>query len=177
MVDLLAGPWGPLLIFAFRIVDVSLGTLRMLLAVRGRRYLPPLIGFVEVLVWVLAAGAVVQNLTSPLHVVAYAGGFAAGTAVGLWAENRLALGLATVQAITTVEAPDPASALRELGFGVTRLQGHGRDSEVNITYTVVRRRYVPDVVRTIESVAPGAFVSVQDERIVRRGWLAAVRRK
>ena len=82
MVELLSGPWGPLLIFLFRIVDVSLGTLRMLLAVRGRRVLPPLIGFVEVSIWVLAAGSVVQNLASPLHVVGYAGGFAAGTAVG-----------------------------------------------------------------------------------------------
>ncbi|MFO7588158.1 MAG: DUF2179 domain-containing protein [Gemmatimonadota bacterium] len=177
MIELLAGPWGPLLIFAFRIVDVSLGTLRMLLAVRGRRFLPPLIGFVEVLIWVLAAGSVVQNLSSPLHVIGYAGGFAAGTAVGLWAEARLALGVATVQAITRDVSVDVAAALRDLGFGVTRVIGHGRDGEVTITYTVVRRRHVPSVLRTIERVAPGAFVSVQDERIVQRGWLLGSRRK
>ena len=177
MVSLLSGPWGPLLIFLFRIVDVSLGTLRMLLAVRGRRLLPPLIGFVEVLIWVLAAGSVVQNLSSPLHVVGYAGGFAAGTAVGLWAEARLALGVATVQAVTRDPTVDVAGALRELGYGVTRVIGHGRDGEVTITYTVARRRNVPDVLRMIEAVAPGAFVSVQDERIVRRGWLTGTRRK
>jgi uncharacterized protein YebE (UPF0316 family) len=177
MVELLSGPWGPLLIFLFRIVDVSLGTLRMLLAVRGRRVLPPLIGFVEVSIWVLAAGSVVQNLASPLHVVGYAGGFAAGTAVGLWVEARLALGVATVQAVTRDPAVDVAAALRELGHGVTRVIGHGRDGEVTITYSVVRRRDIPGALRAIERVAPGAFVSVQDERIVRRGWLMGVRRK
>lgn len=177
MVELLAGPWGPLIIFLFRIGDVSLGTLRMLLAVRGGRLLPPLIGFAEVLIWVLAAGSVVQNLSSPLHVIGYAGGFAAGTAVGLWVEARLALGVATVQAVTRDVTVDVAAALRDLGFGVTRVIGHGRDGEVAITYTVVRRREVPGVLRAIELAAPGAFVSVQDERIVRRGWLTGARRK
>jgi uncharacterized protein YebE (UPF0316 family) len=177
MIELLAGPWGPLAIFMFRIVDVSLGTTRMLLAVRGQRLLPPLIGFVEVVVWVLAAGAVVQNLTSPLHVIGYAGGYAAGTWVGLWVEDRLAVGLATVQAIIPDGAGDVAGALRDLGFGVTRVVGHGRDGEVSITYTVVRRRRVRDVLGVIERIDPGAFVSVQDERLVRRGWMAAAPRK
>jgi uncharacterized protein YebE (UPF0316 family) len=92
--QLFGGPWGPLVIFLLRIVDVSLATVRMLLSVRGQKLLVPLIGFFEVLIWLFAAGNAIRHLSSPYHVIGYAGGFAAGTAVGLWVEEKLAFGLA-----------------------------------------------------------------------------------
>jgi hypothetical protein len=75
MIELLAGPYGPLVIFSLRFVDVSLGTMRFLLVTRGQRAPAALIGFVESLIWITAAGAAIQNLSSPLHLVGYAGGF------------------------------------------------------------------------------------------------------
>lgn len=177
MVELLAGPWGPLVIFGFRICDVSLSTLRLLLTVRGRRLLPPVIGFFEVLIWLMAAGAAVQNLSSPWHVLGYAGGFAAGNFVGLWVESRLALGLATIQVVSKETGPELAESLRGRGHAVTRVLGHGRDGEVQILYSTVRRRYVPEALGLVESLDPSAFVSVQEDRLARRGWLLAGRRK
>jgi uncharacterized protein YebE (UPF0316 family) len=76
------GPWGPVVIFGLRIIDVSLATTRMLLAVRGRRVLVPLIGFFEVLIWLFAAGTAIRFLDSPLHVLGYAGGSQRGTRSG-----------------------------------------------------------------------------------------------
>ncbi len=177
MVELLSGPWGPLLIFALRIGDVSLATLRVVMAVKGQRLWPPVIGFFEILIWIVAAGAAVKNLASPLHGVGYAAGFAAGTHVGLWLEARLALGLAAVQIVTSNDHRELAARLRERGFGVTELSGHGRDGTVGILFTSVRRRLLPQVLKAIEEEEPGAFVSVQDDRLVRRGWLLDRRRK
>lgn len=177
MIELLAGPWGPLVIFLLRIVDVSMGTMRMLLLVRGARVAAPAIAFFEILLWVVAAGAAVQNLGSPLHLIGYAGGFAAGTAVGVELEKRLALGISTVQAFCRVPHPDLADLLRSEGWGVTELEGEGREGAVTILSLVVRRREVPRVIEEIEEQDPDAFVTVYEDTRVRRGWLPGVRRK
>ena len=177
MIDILASPWGPLIIFFLRIGDVSLATLRIVMAVKGQRLLPPVIGFVEVLIWVVAAGAVVQNLSSPLHVIGYAAGFATGTHVGLWIEARLALGLAAVHIVTSSDHRELAARMREEGFGVTEMEGRGRRGPVNVLLTSVRRRSVPHVMHIVDAIEPEAFVSVQDDRLVRRGWMLDRRRK
>ncbi|MCZ7666925.1 MAG: DUF5698 domain-containing protein [Chloroflexi bacterium] len=83
---------GMLLIFCLRILDVSMGTIRTIMVVRGLRKWAVLIGFVEVTIWVVAISQVISNLNNLWNVLAYSGGFAAGTFVGMHLENRLALG-------------------------------------------------------------------------------------
>lgn len=176
MIDLLSGPWGPLFIFLLRVVDVSLGTTRLLLLTRGHRAGASLLGFVEILLWLAAAGSAIRNLDSPWHVVGYAGGFASGTAVGMWIEEKLAFGTLTVQAICRRPAPDVARALRDLGFGVTEMRGEGLEGPVDIVSTVVRRRVAPRAIQAIERDDPDAFITVYDTQ-ARRGWQAVARRK
>lgn len=171
------GPWGPMVIFLLRIVDVSLATLRMLLAVRGQRVVVPLIGFFEVLVWLFAAGNAIRYLDSPLHVVGYAAGFAMGNMVGLWVEERLALGLATVRIISEHGGVEMADALRDQGFGVTEFAGQGREGLVEVVYTVARRADVRRILQIADHWDPGAFVTVEEPRAIRRGWLLQKRRK
>lgn len=158
-------------------MDVSLATTRMLLTVRNARLQVALIGFFEVLVWLIAAGTAIQHLDSPWHVVGYAGGFAAGSVVGLWLEERLALGLARIQIIARDRGRELADTLREDGFGVTELEGRGRDGPVEVVQTVVRRRQTPAVLAHVDRWDPDAFVSVEEPRAVRRGWLFSGRRK
>lgn len=174
---LFAGPWGPLVIFGLRIVDVSLATTRMLLAVRGQRLLVPVIGFFEVMVWLFAAGTAIQFLDSPLHVIGYAGGFAAGNVVGLWVEEKLALGLATVRIISEHGGVEVADALREQGFGVTEFSGQGRHGVVEVVYTVARRSELKGIMRTVGLWAPDSFVTVEEPRAIHRGWQLQKRRK
>jgi uncharacterized protein YebE (UPF0316 family) len=175
LLPLLAGPMGPLLIFLLRILDVSLSTVRMLLMVRGRRLLVPLLGFAEVLVWIFAVGGVVSNLDSPLLMVAYAAGFAAGNWVGLWIEERMALGLATVRTVVREGGSTVAAALRDEGLGVTEQTGRGREGPVDVLYSVLPRRRVAPALRLIDELAPESFVVVSEPRAVRRGWMAVRR--
>jgi hypothetical protein len=116
-----------------RLVDVSLRTLRVKLIASGARWAASLLGFLGILVWLLAAGGAMQNLSSPLHVLAYAGGFAAGTALGMRLEEILALGVSKVQAVSREHGAEVAEGLREQGLGATAIRGEGRDGEVEIT--------------------------------------------
>jgi len=177
MIELFAGPWGPFLIFGLRVIDVTLATLRMLLTMRGQRVVVPFIGFFEALIWVLAIGTAIQNLQSPWHVLGYAGGFAAGTVVGIWVEEKLAMGLATIRVISRAEGQEIATALREEGFGVTEFDGYGRQGKVELLMTLVRRRQIGRVLTIAEALDDDAFISVDEPRTIRRGWMFPTRRK
>ncbi len=54
----------PLAIMLARICDVTLGTLRIIFLARGMKVLAPLLGFFEVLIWLVAIGQIMQNLSS-----------------------------------------------------------------------------------------------------------------
>ncbi|MGH7477697.1 MAG: DUF2179 domain-containing protein [Longimicrobiales bacterium] len=167
------GPWGPLVIFCLRIVDVSLSTTRVLLTMRNVRAAVPFIAVVEVSVWILAVGAAIRNLNSVWHIVGYAGGFATGNLVGMWIESKLALGLATIRIISQHGGVELAEALRERGFGVTEFAGHGREGLVEVVYTACRRKHIRSVLREVDRWDPEAFVTVEEPRIIQRGKLYA----
>jgi len=177
MEELFSGPWGPLVIFLLRIVDVSLATLRMLMIMRGRKLLAPLIGSVEVLVWIFAVGNAIRHLDSPLHLLGYAAGFAAGNWVGLKVEEKLALGTASVRVLSRHGGVEIAEALRERGFGVTEFAGYGREGTVEMVYAVVRRRDLRSVYEQIRIWDPDAFVTVEEPKTIQRGWMFEKRRK
>jgi len=177
MEQVLVGPLGPLLIFLLRICDVSMATLRLLYAVRGRKAIAASLGFFEILIWIVAVGAVVRNFESPTLVLAYAAGFAAGTYVGISIEEKLALGLAQVRVVSREGGIEIAEALREIGFGATEIMGQGREGRVEIIDTVVRRRDVKDVLKEVDRWDPDAFVSIEEPRSIQRGWLLSRRRK
>lgn len=151
----------PLLIFLARICDVSIGTLRMMMVISGHRVLSALLGFAEVLIWVLAVGGAVKHLDNPLALLAFAGGFAMGTIVGMSVERRLAIGYRVVRMISSNREIDLASGLRGRGFMATRIDGHGRDGPVEIVFLTVRRKVVPDLLAAASEIAPDAFVSVE----------------
>jgi uncharacterized protein YebE (UPF0316 family) len=172
-----ASAFGPLVIFALRIVDVSLATLRMLMIMRGRKQIAPLIGFFEVLIWIFAVGTAIKYLHSPLHLAGYAGGFAMGNLVGLWLEEKMALGMAAVRVMSQEKGLDIAGALHQAGFGVTQFAGYGRSGHVEVLYAVLRRRDVPIALKQIEIRDPEAFVTIEEPRTIHRGWLLEKRRK
>lgn len=168
---LFAGTYGPLIIFALRIVDVSLSTIRILLAVRGYKAVVPLIGFFEVLIWVFAVGNAIRFLDSGWHLLGYAAGFSTGTVVGMLIEERLAIGYATIRIVSRHGGVELANGLRRLGFGVTEFGGQGRDGRVEIVYTVCRRRDIPRVTGEVERWDPHAFITVEEPREIRWGWV------
>ena len=174
---LFSGPYGPLVIFALRIIDVSFATVRILLSMRNQRVMVPIIGFVEVMVWLFAAGNAIRHLESGWHVLGYAAGFSTGTMVGLWIEEKLAIGLATMRIITKRTDAQMATNLRALGCGVTEFIGAGREGKVDVVYTVVQRRDIRRVLDEVERLDADAFVTVEEPREIRRGWMYTTPRR
>lgn len=152
----------PLCIYLARVADVSLGTMRIITVSRGLRRIAPLLGFVEMLIWLLAIRQIFNNLNNPLCYLAYASGFASGIYSGMWIENRVALGLRVIRIITRYDAQQLIGNLRELGFGVTTIDAEGGTGPVKLVFTVVKRRDVVMVTQLAKKLNPNAFLSVGD---------------
>ena len=169
---LFASPWGALAIFLLRIIDVSCDTMRVIFAIRGKRLIAALLGFVQALVWIFAIGNAVKHLDSILHVLGYAGGYAMGTFVGVSLEQAIAYGVATVRIVSRTAGVEIANALRESGHAVTVFPGFGRDGAVEILNSVVQRGHLPDVLEIISKNDKEAFVTVEEPKVLRGGSLA-----
>ena len=115
----------PLLIFFARICDVTIGTIRIIFVSRGQKFLAPLVGFFEVLIWLIAIGKVMQNLDNIFCYIAYASGFAAGNFIGIYVEQKLAMGTLIIQVITRKDASELIDALKSKGYGVTAIPAAG----------------------------------------------------
>jgi len=167
----------PILIFLARVTDVSLGTLRIIFIARGRRKLAPLLGFFEVLIWIVVVSQVMQNLHSPLSFIAYAAGFATGNYVGMRIEDKLAIGTLIVRVIVPQEASRLMTRLHDAGYGVTSIDAHGSTGEVTLVYTVVKRKDLYDVMTIIQDTYPKAFTSVEEVRSTHEGIFPARTRR
>ncbi|WP_081702794.1 DUF2179 domain-containing protein [Desulfuromonas sp. TF] len=154
----------PFLVFFARILDVSIGTLRITFVSRGLKYLAAPLGFVESFIWVLAIAQVMQHLTNWGTYFAFALGFSAGNYVGLLLEERLAVGNLIIQTITCGEAPALTKALWNAGFGVTSVEAKGETGPVKVILTIVKRRDLDMVIHLIKQFHPDAFYTIEDIR-------------
>ncbi len=159
----------PLLIFLARVCDVTIGTLRLVSVSRGYKALAPLFGFIEVLIWIIVIGKVMENLDNWLCYVAYAGGFAAGNFVGICIEEKLAMGISVVRIFTKMDASELVKSLREQDYGATIIDAHGESGNVNIIYSMVNRSDLDSVEQLIKKFNPKAFYSVDDVRFAQAG--------
>lgn len=159
----------PLLIFVSRIIDVSIGTIRVIFISRGMRAIAPILGFFEVLIWLIAIGQIMQNLTAWYYYVAYAGGFAAGTWIGIWLEGKLALGVVNLRIVTQLDASELVRELRSRDFGVTAIDATGATGPVKVLLMLLTRQDLERVIKLVKQYNPHAFYSVEDTKFVREG--------
>jgi uncharacterized protein YebE (UPF0316 family) len=177
-VELFAGlpPWATALaVFSLRIVDVSLGTLRTIAVVEGRLKLSVLLGFFETLIWITAVAQVLTSVKSnPLILLAYCGGFAAGNAVGIQIDRRLALGVIVVRMFTSHAGAEIAAAIRRIGLKPTTFEGHGGEGPSTLIYVICPRREAPAVVRAAQAIDHEVYYSVDLVREYYGGAAAAL---
>jgi uncharacterized protein YebE (UPF0316 family) len=159
----------PIIVFFARICDVTLGTIRIIFVSRGLRKYAPFMGFFEVLIWIVVIGQLVQHLTSVTAYIGYAAGFASGNFIGMWLEDRLALGTYMLRVMITQKGDELLKAIHDAGFGVTEIEGKGSMGPVKLIYTVVKRRDVDKVLNIVHSINPNAFVTVEEIRTSEKG--------
>ena len=154
----------PLFIFLARTCDVTLATLRNVFIARNIRKIVPLLGFIEVLIWLVAVTQTVKNLNNIVSYLAFAGGYSMGIYVGLAIEERLALGKQVIRIITNQDTFNLITALRNANMGTTVIDGHGSKGPVKVIFTTLKRKDVQFVDNLINQHTPGAFYTVEDIR-------------
>lgn len=159
-----------LFIFFARVVDVSLGTLRMLMLVKGRRLPAATIGFFEVIIYVNALGRVVNQLDRWEYMLIYALGYSAGNFLGIILEERMALGYAGVEIIVQSESDRLVQLLRDSGFGVTVIEGWGREGAKDILTVIVPRRQMDTLMKLVNEHDSNSFTIVMDARKTMGGY-------
>lgn len=168
---LFASPWGALLILLSRIVDVSIDTMRVIFAIRGRRGIAALLGGCQAAIWIIVVSQAVQHVDSVLHVLGYAGGYAAGTFVGVTIERYVAYGTAMLRIVSAHGGPGIAQALRERGYGVTEVLGQGREGAVTILFAAIERSHLEDAMEIAMHHDASAFITVEEPKIMQGGLL------
>lgn len=159
----------PIIIFFSRLTDVSLGTLRHVFISKGYRKIVPFLGFFEVLIWIIVVAQVMQNLSNWVCYIAYAGGFAAGTYVGLLIEEKLALGLQVIRVITNQNSDELIAELKNSNHGLTIVDAQGAVGPVKMIFTIIKRKDVPQVVDKIATFLPNAFFTIEDVKNTSQG--------
>lgn len=159
----------PGLIFFARVLDVSFGTLRIVMVSKGHKLWAPVLGFFEILIWLIAIAKIFQNLDNWTCYIAYAGGFACGNYVGLLIEEKLAVGIVKIQIITRKSAQQLIENLIEAGYGITHHSAKGSSEYVSIIYSIVNRKEVQKVQDIVNKTNPKAFYSVEDVKSVNQG--------
>lgn len=164
---------GALGIFALRVSDMTLDTLRLLFVVRGKKGIAWGLGFFQSVIFVIAITSVLQNLDNPLNIIGYAAGFATGNVFGMLIEERLAIGYVKLSIVSSGRGAVLSHTLREAGFAVTEIPARGKDGMVSMLSVLVRRKDVERVQAIIREQDAEAFVIAEDVRPLRRGFWRA----
>lgn len=152
----------PVLIFLARVLDVSLGTIRIIFVSREMKYLAPVVGFLEVLVWLLAITKIMQNLDNVVNYLSYAGGFATGNFVGIMIEQKLAMGHMSVVVVTKKDPTMLINELEESKYRTTAISAKGDKSAVEMVFIISPRKRLQKVVNIVKKFDPNAFYSIED---------------
>ena len=150
-------------IFVLRLLDQTLGTLRILYVNKGKPVFGAVLGFIESAIWVVAISQVIQDLNDPFLIFGYALGFAAGTIMGSYIENTIAIGDIVVRIFAPKDSDSKqvAETLRNNGFGVTIINGEGMEGEVSISWCVTPRKRVREVLKIVSEINPDAYVTTE----------------
>ncbi|MDA3910990.1 MAG: DUF2179 domain-containing protein [Bacteroidales bacterium] len=160
----------PLFIFVARIFDVSIGTLRIILVNRGYKTLAPILGFVEVFIWVIAISKIMENLDNWINYIFYAAGFATGNFVGMYIEEKLAIGKVGVRIVTKRGADKLIKSIADNGFGITYIDAQGKYGDVHVIYSTCKRKRLHQLLALVHEYNPKAFYTIEDIRFANQNY-------
>jgi uncharacterized protein YebE (UPF0316 family) len=160
----------PLLIFFSRILDVSIGTMRLIFVSKGYKYIAPVLGFFEVIIWLVAISQIMQNLNNIMAYIAYGAGFAMGNYLGIVMEERMSIGTVLIRVMPKTETNDLIQRLRHHEFAVTTVDVEGMTGKTKMIFSIVNRKYIGDYVDIVQKFNPKAFYTIEDIKSVKEGY-------
>lgn len=160
-----------MIIFIINIIYVTFFTIRMILTLKGYRYIAAAVSTVEILIYVLGLGLVLDNLNEIQNLIAYAAGYGCGVIIGTKIEEKLALGYITVNVITADEDKRLPRILREKGYGVTDWSANGLEGNRSSLQILTPRKYELRLYETIKELDPKAFIISYEPKSIHGGFL------
>lgn len=160
----------PILIFLSRIVDQSMGIMRLIFAAKGYRKLVFIIGTFESLIWLVAISQIMKHLDNIFCYLAFPLGFATGNYVGVMIEEKISMGMVVIRLIPKKNTDNLIKALREKGYGVTAVNAEGMLGDVKMVFTTIRRKDTKAVIEIINQHNPNAFYTIEEVRTVSEGY-------
>ena len=148
-----------LIIFSLRLADQSLGTMRALFVAKNKPLYAAIIGLVESAIWIVAISQVIKDIDDPVLIGAYAAGFSAGTILGSYIERIVGVGNIVVRVFCPANSPSVAETLRDKGYGVTIIDGEGKDGPVKIYLCIIPRRKLNTVLNMIKEINPNSYIT------------------
>lgn len=170
----ISGPALYIIIFCAKIIEVSISTVRLVLINKGERVKGAILAFIEIMIWLIIVSSVLNNITEdPIKVFIYAIAFSLGNFIGVTLESKLAVGLASIQVVVNAENGEVlADILREQGFGVTIIDGRGKnDNRKNLLFVQLKRKKIPEAVKLIKQTNPDAYITVNDIKSMMGGYI------
>lgn len=171
---ILAALPGALMIFSLRIIDVSLGTIRVIYMVRGRRFIAAALGLIESLVFIFAVSRIVAGNPETVKMIGYACGFATGTLLGMTIERFIDSSSIIIRLIPKHRTSELLTTLRDRGYGVTSVRGEGRNGELTILFIVAPRKRAPRLLELIREHDPSAFITIDPVHKAYGGFIPSV---
>jgi uncharacterized protein YebE (UPF0316 family) len=160
----------PVLIFLARILDVSIGTLRLIFVSKGFKIYAPILGFFEVVIWLLAIGQIMQHLDNFMCYFAYGLGFATGNYIGIYLDEKMSLGTVLIRVVPKFDTTNLINHLRADNFGTSVVDIEGMTGKLKMIFTIVKRKDLKDVMRIIQEHNPQAFVTIEDVKTAKEGY-------
>jgi uncharacterized protein YebE (UPF0316 family) len=170
----LEGPLLYFIIFFAKIIEVSISTVRLVYINKGEKVKGAVLGFIEILIWLVVVSSVLHNITEdPIKVFIYAISFSLGNFIGVTIESKIAVGLSSIQVVVNQKDGEIlADILREQGYGVTIIEGKGKnDSIKNLLFIQLKRKKIPEATRLIKEHNPEAFITVNEIKNMFGGYI------
>ena len=155
----------PLFIFFARISDVSLGTLRIINISKGNKGMATFLSFFEILIWLFAIQQIMQNLNNIYYYLVYAGGFASGTYVGMFIEQKIMKGKMMISIITDEDSAQMIEYLNSLGHKTIKIRAKGDEGKEHFILAIADRKATDQIAEKIDLLLPNSFYYIEDLRL------------
>jgi uncharacterized protein YebE (UPF0316 family) len=160
----------PLLIFLARIVDQTIGTLRLIFSAKGLKNLAPFFAFFESIIWLIAISQIMKNLDNVFCYVAFAAGYATGNYFGILLEEKISVGTAVIRVIPKKDTSALIEYLRSQNYGVTVVNVDGMNGPTKMLFTTILRKDAKKVINIIKEFNPTAFYTIDEVKTVSGGY-------
>ncbi len=157
-----------------RILDVSLGTIRTIIMVKGNSIKCAFIAFFEVMVWFIVAREALNTEHISLWIaISYSAGYATGTYIGSKLSNIFIKGNTTCQVITSKATKNNIKLLRDKGYALTILdiKDYYDGIKKKMLLIEINNTKIKELSKLIRKIDNNAFITFSETKTVINGFI------